>query len=48
MYAEEYVEYHLDSLKEEWIGWDDKLKMITCDANTYQEEVMVWLPAIFC
>ena len=26
--------------------WDDNLKMITCDAKTYQEEVMVWLPTI--
>ena len=28
--------------------WDDNLNMITCDAKTYQEEVMVWLPTIFC
>ena len=34
--------------KNSGFGWDDNLKMITCDAKTYQEEVMVWLPTIFC
>ena len=33
--------------KNSGFGWDDNLKMITCDAKTYQEEVMVWLPTIF-
>ena len=33
--------------KKSGFGWDDNLKMITCDAMTYQEEVMVWLPTIF-
>ena len=33
--------------KKSGFGWDDNLKMITCDAKTYQEEVMVWLPTIF-
>ncbi|KAK9989287.1 hypothetical protein SO802_029526 [Lithocarpus litseifolius] len=46
-----YVEYRLRTLKTMWkdvqnlrkksgFGWDDNLKMITCDAKTYQEEVM--------
>nr|POF25793.1 hypothetical protein CFP56_66617 [Quercus suber] len=26
--------------KKSGFGWDDNLKMITCDAKTYQEEVM--------
>ena len=30
--------------KKNGFGWDDNLKMITCDTKTYQEEVMVWLP----
>ena len=33
--------------KKSSFGWDDNLKMITCDTKTYQEEVMVWLPTIF-
>ena len=33
--------------KKSGFGWDDNLKMITCDAKTYQEEVMVWLQTIF-
>ena len=33
--------------KKSGFGWDDNLKMITYDAKTYQEEVMVWLPTIF-
>ena len=33
--------------KKSGFGWDENLKMITCDAKTYQEEVMVWLPTIF-
>nr|POE46291.1 hypothetical protein CFP56_64932 [Quercus suber] len=33
--------------KKSGFGWDDNLKMITCDAKMYQEEVMVWLPIIF-
>ena len=33
--------------KKSGFGWDDNLKMITCDVKTYQEEVMVWLPTIF-
>ena len=33
--------------KKSGFGWDDNLIMITCDAMTYQEEVMVWLPTIF-
>ena len=33
--------------KKSGFGWDDNLKMITCDAKTYQEEVMVWLLTIF-
>ena len=32
--------------KKSGFGWDDNLKMITCVAKTYQEEVMVWLPTI--
>ena len=27
--------------KKSGFGWDDNLKMITCDPKTYQEEVMV-------
>ena len=53
-----YVENQLWTLRTMWttiqtirnksgFGWDDNLKMITCDAKTYQEEVMVWLPTIF-
>ena len=53
-----YVENRLRTLQTMWstiqtlrkkngFGWDDNLKMITCDAKTYQEEVMVWLPTIF-
>ena len=33
--------------KKSGFGWDDNLKMITCDAKTYQEEVMIWFPTIF-
>ena len=33
--------------KKSGFGWDDNLKMITCDTKTYQEDVMVWLPTIF-
>ena len=47
-YVEDYVEYHPDFSKESGFGWDDNLKMITCDAKTYEEEVMVWLSTIFC
>ena len=47
-----YVENWLCTLQTMWstiqtlqkksgFGWDDNLKMITCDAKTYQEEVMV-------
>ena len=32
--------------KKNGFGWDNNLKMITCDTKTYQEEVMVWLPTI--
>ena len=53
-----YVDNRMRTLKTIWstiqtlrknsgFGWDDNLKMITCDAKTYQEEVMVWLPTIF-
>ena len=53
-----YVENRMWTLRTMWLtiqtirkksdfGWDDNLKMITCDAKTYQEEVMVWLPTIF-
>ena len=53
-----YVENRMRTLKTMWttiqtirkksgFGWDDNLKMITCNAKTYQEEVMVWLPTIF-
>ena len=53
-----YVENRMRTLRTMWstiqtvrkksgFGWDDNLKMITCDAKTYQEEVMVWLPTIF-
>ena len=53
-----YVENRLWTLRTMWttiqtirkksgFGWDDNLKMITCDAKTYQEEFMVWLPTIF-
>ena len=52
-----YVENRMWALRIMWstiqtirknsgFGWDDNLKMITCDAKTYQEEVMVWLPTI--
>ena len=52
-----YVENQMRTLRTMWsiiqtirkksgFGWDDNLKMITCDAKTYQEEVMVWLPTI--
>ena len=52
-----YVENRMRALRILWstiqtiskksgFGWDDNLKMITCDAKTYQEEVMVWLPTI--
>ena len=34
--------------KKSGFGWDNNLKMITCEAKTYQEEVMVWFPKIFC
>ena len=54
-----FVENRLRTLRTMWstiqtlrkksgFGWDDNLKMITCDAKTYQKEVMVWLPTIFC
>ncbi|KAL4614671.1 hypothetical protein ACB092_07G070200 [Castanea dentata] len=47
-----YVENRMRTLRTMWttiqtlqkksgFGWDDSLKMITCDAKTYQEEVMV-------
>ena len=53
-----YVENRLWTLRTMWttiqtirkksgFGWDNNLKMITCDAKTYQEEVMVWLPTIY-
>ena len=53
-----YVENRMQTLRTMWttiqtirkksgFGWDDNLKMITCDAKTYQEEVVVWLPTIF-
>ena len=52
-----YVENRMRTLRTMWstiqtirkkngFGWDDNLKMITCVAKTYQEEVMVWLPTI--
>ena len=52
-----YVENRMRTLRTMWstirtirkksgFGWDDSLKMITCDPKTYQEEVMVWLPTI--
>ena len=52
-----YVENRMRALRIMWstiqtirkksgFGWDDNLKMITCDVKTYQEEVMVWLPTI--
>ena len=53
-----YVENRLSTLRTIWstihtlrkksgFGWDDNLKMITCDVKTNQEEVMVGLPTIF-
>ena len=53
-----YVDNRMRTLRTMWstiqtlrkksgFSWDDNLKMITCDAKTYQEEVMVWLPTIF-
>ena len=53
-----YIENRMQTLRTVWstiqtirkksgFGWDDNLKMITCNAKTYQEEVMVWLPTIF-
>ena len=53
-----YVENQMWILRTTWstiqtirkkssFGWDDNLKMITCDVKTYQEEVIVWLPTIF-
>ena len=53
-----YVENRLRTLRTMWttiqtirkksgFEWDNNLKMITCDAKTYQEEVMVWLTTIF-
>ena len=47
-----YVENRMRTLRTMWttiqtirkksdFGWDDNLKMITCDTKTYQEEVMV-------
>ena len=53
-----YIENRMQTLRTMWstiqtirkkssFGWDDNLKMITCDAKTYQEEVMVRLPTIF-
>ena len=53
-----FVENRMRTLRSMWatiqalrkksgFGWDENLKMITCDAKTYQEEVMVWLPTIF-
>ena len=52
-----YVENRMRALRIMWstiqtirkksgFGWDDNLKMITCDIKTYQEEVIVWLPTI--
>ena len=52
-----YVENRMRALRIMWstiqtirkksgFGLDDNFKMITCDAKTYQEEVMVWLPTI--
>ena len=52
-----YVENRMRTLRTMWstiqtirkksgFGWDDNLKMITCDAKTYQKEVMVWLSTI--
>jgi len=52
-----YVENRMRTLRTMWstiqnirkksgFGWDDNLKMITCDPKTYQEEVMVWLPTV--
>ena len=52
-----YVENQLRTLRTMWttiqtirkksgFGWDDNLKIIICDAKTYQE-VMVWLLTIF-
>ena len=52
-----YVENRMRNLRTMWstiqtirkktgFGWNDNLKMITCDTKTYQEEVMVWLPTI--
>ena len=53
-----YVKNRLRTLRTMWttiqtirkksgFGWDDNLKIITCDVKTYQEEVMIWLPTIF-
>ena len=53
-----YVDNRMRTLRTTWttietlrkksgFGWDDNLKMITCDAKTYQEEVMVWFTIIF-
>ena len=52
-----YVENRMRTLRTMWstiqtirkksgFGWNDNLKMITCDTKTYQEEVTVWLPTI--
>nr|POE81998.1 hypothetical protein CFP56_61624 [Quercus suber] len=50
-YHPSYVENRLWTLRNMWkeiqtlrkksgLGWDDNLKMITCNAKSYQEEVM--------
>ena len=40
-YVEDYMEYHPDFQKKSGFGWDNNLKMIICNAKTYQEEVIV-------
>ncbi|XP_040964412.1 uncharacterized protein [Gossypium hirsutum] len=48
-----YVENHLRTVKNQWqiickirgesgFGWDDNIKMITCDRATYDATVMIW------
>ena len=57
-YHPSYIDNRMRTLRTMWstiqtlrkksrFGWNDNLKMITYDAKTYQEEVMVWLPTIF-
>ncbi|TYH57643.1 hypothetical protein ES332_D08G103900v1 [Gossypium tomentosum] len=53
-----HVENHLRIVKNQWqiickirgesgFGWDDNMKMITCDRATYDAAMMIWQQGVF-